>query len=80
MPRASAPARRPGASCGGGGGAGPGPARLGREARRAPDGDIDHPARIYLLDGASRVREIYSLDFFDERPAWLDVQALLRER
>jgi hypothetical protein len=26
------------------------------------------------------VREIYSLAFFDERQAFLDIQALLRER
>ncbi|MBI4271464.1 MAG: SCO family protein, partial [Candidatus Rokubacteria bacterium] len=40
---------------------------------------IDHPARLYLLDPAGRVREIYSLSFFDERQAFLDIRALLRE-
>jgi protein SCO1 len=48
--------------------------------RRLATGEIDHPARIYLLDAAGMIREIYSLAFFDERQAWLDIQALLRER
>jgi protein SCO1/2 len=47
--------------------------------RPGPGGDIDHPARVHLVDGRGRVREIYALEFFDERQAWLDVQALLRE-
>jgi len=41
---------------------------------------MDHPARVYLFDRAGRVREIYALEFFDQRQAWLDVRALLRER
>ena len=44
-----------------------------------PGGEIDHPARLYLIDPAGRIREIYSLSFFDERQAFLDVRALLRE-
>jgi protein SCO1 len=48
--------------------------------RPVGDGDLDHPARVYLLDRAGRVREIYALEFFDPRQAWLDVRALLRER
>jgi cytochrome oxidase Cu insertion factor (SCO1/SenC/PrrC family) len=47
--------------------------------RRAPRGEIDHPARLHLIDARGRVREIYSLAFFDERQALLDIQALLRE-
>src|SRR2546427_187605 len=42
-----------------------------------PAGEIDHPARLYLIDGAGRVREIYSLSLFDERQAFLDIRALL---
>lgn len=42
-----------------------------------PTGEIDHPARLYLIDGAGRVREIYSLSLFDERQASLDIRALL---
>ena len=44
-----------------------------------PNGELDHPARLYLIDPASRIREIYSLSFFDERQAFLDIRALLRE-
>jgi len=45
-----------------------------------PSGEIDHPARLHLVDAHGRVREIYSLDFFDERQALADIQALLAER
>ncbi len=48
--------------------------------RKLPDGDLDHPARVYLIDPAGRVREIYSLAFFDERQALLDIKAVDRER
>jgi protein SCO1/2 len=47
--------------------------------RRQPDGEIDHPARLYLVDRKGAIREIYSLAFFDERQAFLDIQALLGE-
>lgn len=47
--------------------------------RVQPDGDIDHPARLYLIDPRGNIREIYSLSFFDERQAYLDIQALRRE-
>jgi protein SCO1/2 len=47
--------------------------------QRKPDSDIDHPARVYLIDRRGFVREIYGLTFFDERQAWVDVQALLKE-
>ena len=47
--------------------------------RPQPDGEIDHPARLYLIDRRGRIREIYSLAFFDERQAFLDIHALLRE-
>jgi protein SCO1/2 len=42
-------------------------------------GELDHPARLHLIDGAGRVREIYSLAFFDEDQAFLDIHALARE-
>jgi protein SCO1 len=48
--------------------------------RPLPNGEIDHPARLYLIDRQGRIREIYSLAFFDERQAFWDIQALLRER
>jgi len=47
--------------------------------RRLPDGDIDHPARLYLIDPIGRIREIYSLAFFDERQALIDIETLERE-
>ena len=47
--------------------------------KRVADGDLDHPARVYLVDRKGNIREIYSLSFFDERQAFLDIQALLRE-
>ena len=47
--------------------------------RPQPDGEIDHPARIYLIDPRGHIREIYSLSFFDERQAFVDIRALARE-
>jgi protein SCO1/2 len=47
--------------------------------RWLPNGEIDHPARLYLIDQRGRIREIYSLAFFHERQALLDIQTLLRE-
>ena len=47
--------------------------------KRPTAGDLDHPARVYLIDPQGRIREIYSLSFFDERQARLDILALLKE-
>ena len=47
--------------------------------RPQPDGEIDHPARLYIIDPRGRIREIYSISFFDERQTYLDIQALFRE-
>jgi protein SCO1/2 len=51
----------------------------GMWARPGLDGQIDHPSRIFLVDGRSRIREIYNLSFF--KPAWVldDIQFLLKE-
>ncbi len=51
----------------------------GMWVRAGPGGQLDHPSRVFLLDGRGRVREIYNLEFF--RPAWVreDVQLLLKE-
>lgn len=43
-----------------------------------PKGDLDHPARVYLIDQHGNMREIYSLAFFNEKQALLDIKALLR--
>ena len=47
--------------------------------RPLASGDLDRPARLHLIDTRGRVREIYSLEFFDERQAELDIRALVRE-
>jgi protein SCO1/2 len=44
-----------------------------------PDGEIDHPARLYLIDAGGRIREIYSLSFFDPRQALIDIRTLAGE-
>jgi protein SCO1/2 len=51
----------------------------GMWARPAANGQLDHPSRVFLVDKAGRVREIYSLDFL--KPAWVaeDVAELLGE-
>ena len=42
-----------------------------------PKGEIDHPARVYLIDQGGNIREIYSLAFFNEKQALIDIKALL---
>jgi protein SCO1/2 len=43
-----------------------------------PDGELDHPARVYLIDADGRIREIYSLAFFDPRQALIDIRSLTK--
>jgi protein SCO1/2 len=54
-------------------------AAWGMWARPAANGQLDHPSRIFLVDGAGRIREIYNLSFL--KPAWVaeDVALLLKE-
>jgi protein SCO1/2 len=54
-------------------------AAWGMWAKPAPNGQLDHPSRVYLVDPRGRVREIYNLDFF--RQPWVleDISALVRE-
>src|SRR6516162_3014226 len=49
-------------------------AAWGMWTKPMPNGQIDHPSRIYLVDSKSQVREIYNLSFMD--PAWVvkDIQ------
>lgn len=47
--------------------------------KRLPDGDIDHPARVYLIDRRGHIREIYGISFFDDRQVLIDIQTLLAE-
>ena len=51
----------------------------GMWARPGPNGQLDHPSRIFLVDPRGRVREIYNLDFF--KPDWVleDVRLLRKE-
>jgi protein SCO1/2 len=44
-----------------------------------PKGQLDHPARVYLIDPAGNIREIYSLAFFNDKQALLDMKKLLSE-
>jgi len=55
-------------------------AAWGMWARPAANGQLDHPSRIFLVDQAGRIREIYNLSFMN--PAWVaeDVELLLKER
>lgn len=52
----------------------------GMWARPAANGQLDHPSRIFLVDRAGKIREIYNLSFL--KPAWVleDVELLLHER
>jgi protein SCO1/2 len=45
-----------------------------------PNGELDHPARVYLIDRRGNIREIYALAFFDERQAFIDIRTLAEER
>jgi len=47
--------------------------------KKLPKGELDHPARVYLIDPAGNIREIYSLAFFNEKQAVIDIKALLAE-
>jgi protein SCO1/2 len=52
----------------------------GMWTRRLPNGQLDHPSRVFLVDRQGRIREIYNLDFL--RADWVaeDVALLLGER
>jgi protein SCO1/2 len=54
-------------------------AAWGMWVKPAANGQLDHPSRVFLVDGRGRVREIYNLDFL--KPAWVveDVEQLLAE-
>jgi len=47
--------------------------------RLLPKGEIDHPARVYLIDQQGNIREIYSLAFFNEKQALIDMRALISQ-
>jgi protein SCO1/2 len=47
--------------------------------RPLPNGELDHPARVFLIDAQGNIREVYALSFFDEQQVFADIEALLRE-
>jgi protein SCO1/2 len=53
-------------------------AAWGMWVKPAANGQLDHPSRVFLVDGAGRIREIYNLGFL--KPEWVaeDVALLLR--
>jgi cytochrome oxidase Cu insertion factor (SCO1/SenC/PrrC family) len=46
---------------------------------RAPDGTIVHPLRVYLIDGAGRVRQIYSQSYLRSDVLVSDIETVLAE-
>lgn len=44
-----------------------------------PKGELDHPARVYLIDRQGNIREIYSLAFFNDKQALIDMRKLVFE-
>jgi len=54
------------------------PDHVGVIAKVGPGGDLDHPARVYLIDADGQIREIYSLAFFDPGQALIDIRSLTR--
>jgi protein SCO1/2 len=51
----------------------------GMWAKTLPDGAIDHPSRIFLLDRRGRQREIYNLEFLKGDNVVIDARGLLAE-
>ena len=54
-------------------------AAWGMWAKPAPNGQLDHPSRIFLVDRKGRIREVYNLGFM--KTAWVveDIELLLKE-
>jgi protein SCO1/2 len=49
-------------------------------ARPAPNGQLDHPSRVFLVDPQGRIREIYNLDFLKTPWVMEDIELLLQEK
>ena len=47
--------------------------------KKLSKGELDHPARVYLIDRNGNIREIYNLAFFNEKQALIDMRVLLAE-
>jgi protein SCO1/2 len=54
-------------------------AAWGMWVKPAPNGQLDHPSRIFLVDKRGRIREIYNLAFM--KTSWVieDIELLLKE-
>jgi protein SCO1/2 len=50
----------------------------GMWVKALPNGALDHPSRVFLLDRRGREREIYSLEFLSPQAVLQDVRGLLR--
>lgn len=52
----------------------------GMWAKPAANGQLDHPARVFLVDAKGVIRDIYNLEFL--RPHWVveDIRLLLSEK
>jgi protein SCO1/2 len=55
-------------------------AAWGMWAKPAPNGQLDHPSRVFLIDAKGTIREIYSLEFLKEDWVVEDIQLLLEGR
>jgi protein SCO1/2 len=54
-------------------------AAWGMWVKPAADGQLDHPSRVFLVDGQGRVREIYHLGFMKAKWVVEDIESLLKE-
>ena len=54
-------------------------AAWGMWARVNPQGVLDHPSRVFLIDPRGRQREIYNLDFLTPASLLQDVRSILAE-
>jgi protein SCO1/2 len=54
-------------------------AAWGMWARPAPNGQLDHPSRVFLVDTRGRIREIYNLSFLKTPWVLEDIKLLLAE-
>ncbi len=52
----------------------------GMWVKTVPNGALDHPSRIFLLDPRGHQREIYNLEFLKPDAVLQDIQGLLSER
>lgn len=48
--------------------------------KNLPDGRIDHVMRVYLIDGAGNIREVYNLAYLHPELVVNDINAILREK